>query len=117
MTERRLRALVSALVAAIAALAFLLSFRAISEFAVQTGAFPRSLGWAMPLLVDSFTLAASIEVLRSALAASGPSTPGPWSPAPPWPQPPSTSPMPPSIWPPRRSPASPRWRCCWLWSY
>jgi hypothetical protein len=68
MTESRLRAIVSALVAAIAALAFLVSFRAISQFAVQTGAFPHSLGWAAPLLVDSFTLAASIEVLRSALA-------------------------------------------------
>jgi hypothetical protein len=69
MTERRLRALVTALVGAIAALAFLVSFRAISEFAVQTGAFPARLGWAAPLLVDSFTLAASIEVLRSAVAA------------------------------------------------
>jgi hypothetical protein len=68
MTEPRLRAIVSALVAAIAALAFLVSFRAISQFAVTTGAFPHSLGWAAPLLVDSFTLAASIEVLRSALA-------------------------------------------------
>jgi Protein of unknown function (DUF2637) len=68
MTEPSLRAVVSALVGAIAALAFLVSFRAISEFAVQTGAFPHSLGWAAPLLVDSFTLAASIEVLRSALA-------------------------------------------------
>ena len=68
MTEPRLRAVVSALVAAIAALAFLVSFRAISQFAVTTGAFPIRLGWAAPLLVDSFTLAASIEVLRSALA-------------------------------------------------
>jgi hypothetical protein len=68
MTESRLRAVVSALVAAIAALAFLVSFRAISQFAVTTGAFPTRLGWAAPLLVDSFTLAASIEVLRSALA-------------------------------------------------
>ena len=68
MTEPRLRAIVSALVGAIAALAFLVSFRAISQFAVTTGAFPHSLGWAAPLLVDSFTLAASIEVLRSALA-------------------------------------------------
>jgi uncharacterized protein DUF2637 len=67
MTEPRLRAVVSVLVGAIAALAFLVSFRAISEFAVTTGAFPRSLGWAAPLLVDGFTLAASIEVLRSAL--------------------------------------------------
>ena len=69
MTEPRLRAIVTTLVAAIAALAFLVSFRAISQFAVTTGAFPHSLGWAAPLLVDSFTLAASIEVLRSALAA------------------------------------------------
>ena len=68
MTEPRLRAVVTALVGAIAALAFLVSFRAISEFAVTTGAFPARLGWAAPLLVDSFTLAASIEVLRSALA-------------------------------------------------
>ena len=44
MAEPPLRAVVSALVAAIAALAFLVSFRAISAFAVQTGAFPRSLG-------------------------------------------------------------------------
>jgi hypothetical protein len=44
------------------------SFRAISDFAVRTGAFPHGLGWAAPLLVDSFTLAASIEVLRSGLA-------------------------------------------------
>jgi hypothetical protein len=68
MTEARLRAIVTTLVAAIAALAFLVSFRAISQFAVTTGAFPHSLGWAAPLLVDSFTLAASIEVLRSTLA-------------------------------------------------
>jgi Protein of unknown function (DUF2637) len=72
MTEPRLRAVVSALVGAIAALAFLVSFRAISQFAVQTGAFPAHLGWAAPLLVDSFTLAASIEVLRSALAGQRP---------------------------------------------
>ena len=58
MTEPRLRAVVTALVGAIAGLAFLVSFRAISQFAVQTGAFPHSLGWAAPLLVDSFTLAA-----------------------------------------------------------
>ena len=45
-----------------------MSFRAISQFAVTTGAFPTHLGWAAPLLVDSFTLAASIEVLRSAVA-------------------------------------------------
>jgi Protein of unknown function (DUF2637) len=73
MTEARLRAIVTTLVGAIAALAF----RAISQFAVTTGAFPHSLGWAAPLLVDSFTLAASIEVLRSALA--GQRAVYPWS--------------------------------------
>jgi hypothetical protein len=96
MTERRLRAIVTALVAAISALAFLVSFRAISEFAVQTGAFPARLGWAAPLLVDSFTLAASIEVLRSALAGQRAVYPGPWSPPPPPPRPPSTLPTRPS---------------------
>ena len=40
MTEPRLRALVSALVGAIAALAFLVSFRAISEFAVTDRRLP-----------------------------------------------------------------------------
>jgi hypothetical protein len=68
MSEPRLRVVVSGLVLAIAGLAFLVSFRAISDFAVTTGAFPARLGWAAPLLVDSFTLAASIEVLRSGLA-------------------------------------------------
>jgi Protein of unknown function (DUF2637) len=77
MTEPRLRAVVTILVGAIAALAFLVSFRAISQFAVTTGAFPHSLGWAAPLLVDSFTLAASIEVLRSAVA--GQRAVYPWS--------------------------------------
>jgi Protein of unknown function (DUF2637) len=70
VNEPRLRAVVSALVLAIAGLAFLVSFRAISDFAVTTGAFPAQLGWAAPLLVDSFTLAASIEVLRSASGRS-----------------------------------------------
>jgi hypothetical protein len=68
MTEPRLRFVVAGLVLAIAGLAFLVSFRAISDFAVRTGAFPAGLGWAAPLLVDSFTLAASIEILRSGLA-------------------------------------------------
>jgi hypothetical protein len=77
MTEARLRAVVTSLVGGIAALAFLVSFRAISEFAVTTGAFPARLGWAAPLLVDSFTLAASIEVLRSAL--TGQRAVYPWS--------------------------------------
>lgn len=44
MTEPRLRAIVTTLVGAIAALAFLVSFRAISQFAVTTGAFPHALG-------------------------------------------------------------------------
>lgn len=72
MTEPRLRAVVSGLVLAIAGLAFLVSFRAISDFATTTGAFPKHLGWAAPLLVDSFTLAASLEVLRSGLAGQRP---------------------------------------------
>jgi hypothetical protein len=116
MTEPRLRAIVTTLVGAIAALAFLVSFRAISQFAVQTGAFPHSLGWAAPLLVDSFTLAASIEVLRSALA--GQRAVYPWclvagaTAA----SPPLTSPTLPTIPLPRRLPASPQWPCCWPWS-
>lgn len=68
MTEPRLRLVVAGLVGAVAMLAFGVSFHAISTFAVATGAFPRPLGWAAPLLVDSFTLAASLEVLRSGLA-------------------------------------------------
>jgi hypothetical protein len=68
MTEPRLRTVVAGLVLTIAALAFLVSFEAISDYATSLGAFPDKLGWVAPLLVDSFTLAASLEVLRSGLA-------------------------------------------------
>jgi hypothetical protein len=53
----------SALVFAVAALAFVVSFEAISDFAVQVGAFPHSLRYCAPLLVDSFTAAATLVIL------------------------------------------------------
>ena len=53
----------SALVFAVAALAFMVSFEAISAFAVQVGAFPPSLRYCAPLLVDSFTAAATLVIL------------------------------------------------------
>jgi hypothetical protein len=53
----------SALVLAIGALAYLVSFEAIRAFAIQTAAFPPSLAWAAPLLVDSFTTAATLVIL------------------------------------------------------
>jgi Protein of unknown function (DUF2637) len=45
------------LVSIIAAIAFLVSFDAISAYAVRVGAFPPALWWAAPLLVDTFTVA------------------------------------------------------------
>ena len=51
------------LVLAIAALAYVVSFEAIRAFAVETAAFPPSLAWSAPLLVDSFTTAASLVIL------------------------------------------------------
>jgi hypothetical protein len=59
---------VAALVVAIAALAYLVSFEAISDFAVQVGAFPAGLRWCAPLLVDSFTTAATLVVLWISLS-------------------------------------------------
>jgi hypothetical protein len=53
----------SALVLAVAVLAFVVSFEAISAFAVQVGAFPSSLRYCAPLLVDSFTAAATLVIL------------------------------------------------------
>jgi Protein of unknown function (DUF2637) len=53
----------SALVFAVAALAFVVSFEAISAFAVQVGAFPPGLRYCAPLLVDSFTAAATLVIL------------------------------------------------------
>jgi hypothetical protein len=53
----------SALVFAVAVLAFVVSFEAISDFAVAVGAFPPSLRYCAPLLVDSFTAAATLVIL------------------------------------------------------
>jgi hypothetical protein len=53
----------TALVLAIAALAYVVSFEAIRAFAVETAAFPAELAWSAPLLVDSFTTAASLVIL------------------------------------------------------
>jgi Protein of unknown function (DUF2637) len=58
----------SALVFAVAALAFVVSFEAISDFAVQVGAFPPSLRYCAPLLVDSFTAAATMVILWLSLS-------------------------------------------------
>jgi hypothetical protein len=56
-------AALTALVFAIAALAYVVSFEAIRAFAVETAAFPAELAWSAPLLVDSFTTAASLVIL------------------------------------------------------
>jgi hypothetical protein len=53
----------TALVLAIAALAYVVSFEAIRAFAVETAPFPAELAWSAPLLVDSFTTAASLVIL------------------------------------------------------
>ena len=77
-TERLLAALrvalvaaLTALVLAIAALAYVVSFEAIRAFAVETAAFPPSLAWSAPLLVDSFTTAASLVILWRYLRGEG----------------------------------------------
>jgi uncharacterized protein DUF2637 len=69
-TERLLAAIrvalvaaLTALVLAIAALAYVVSFEAIRAFAIETAAFPPTLAWSAPLLVDSFTTAASLVIL------------------------------------------------------
>jgi Protein of unknown function (DUF2637) len=56
-------AALTALVLAIAALAYVVSFEAIRAFAVETAAFPAELAWSAPVLVDSFTTAASLVIL------------------------------------------------------
>jgi hypothetical protein len=53
----------SLLVFTVAALAFVVSFEAISAFAVAVGAFPPGLRYCAPLLVDSFTAAATLVIL------------------------------------------------------
>jgi len=60
--DRAVLAATTALVAGVGALAFAVSFDAISAYAVATGAFPTHLGWAAPLLVDSFTTAATLVI-------------------------------------------------------
>jgi len=77
-TERLLAAVrvalvaaLTALVLAIAALAYAVSFEAISAFAIETAAFPPSLAWSAPLLVDSFTTAASLVILWRYLRGEG----------------------------------------------
>jgi hypothetical protein len=63
MSTRTLRTTTALLVGAIAALAFLVSFEAISDYAVRVGAFSPGLRWAAPLLVDTFTVAATLVIL------------------------------------------------------
>jgi hypothetical protein len=77
-TERLLAAVrvalvaaLTALVLAIAALAYVVSFEAIRAFAIETAAFPPSLAWSAPLLVDSFTTAASLVILWRYLRGDG----------------------------------------------
>jgi hypothetical protein len=92
-TERLLAAVrvalvaaLTALVLAIAALAYVVSFEAIRAFAVETAAFPPSLAWSAPLLVDSFTPRpawSSSGVTCAARAGGRPGMPGAWSAAPP----------------------------------
>jgi Protein of unknown function (DUF2637) len=81
-TERLLAAIrvalvaaLTALVLAIAALAYVVSFEAIRAFAIETAAFPPSLAWSAPLLVDSFTTAASLVILWRYLRGEGWSEP------------------------------------------
>src|SRR4029450_3569294 len=77
-TERLLAAVRVALVAAltalllaIAALAYVVSFEAIRAFAIETAAFPPALAWSAPLLVDSFTTAASLVISWRYLRGEG----------------------------------------------
>jgi uncharacterized protein DUF2637 len=71
MAERLLGALTILLVLGVAGLAFVVSFEAISAFAVATGAFPPALGWCAPLLVDTFTAAATLVIWSRSLAGLG----------------------------------------------
>jgi hypothetical protein len=71
VAERLLRPLTILLVVGVAGLAFVVSFEAISAFAVATGAFPPTLGWCASLLVDTFTAAATLVVWSRSLAGLG----------------------------------------------
>jgi hypothetical protein len=66
VSTRTLRTLTWLLVGAIAAIAFAVSFEAISQYAVAVGAFPRLLRYCAPLLVDAFTVAAGLVILARA---------------------------------------------------
>jgi hypothetical protein len=66
MSTRTLRTLTWLLVGTIAAIAFAVSFEAISQYAVAVGAFPHSLRYCAPLLVDAFTVAAGLVILARA---------------------------------------------------
>jgi hypothetical protein len=66
MSTRTLRTLTWLLVGTIAVIAFAVSFEAISQYAVQVGAFPPSLRYCAPLLVDAFTVAAGLVILARA---------------------------------------------------
>jgi hypothetical protein len=68
---RLLRAVTILLVLGVAGLAFVVSFEAISAFAVATGAFPPALGWCAPLLVDTFTAAATLVIWSRSRAGLG----------------------------------------------
>jgi hypothetical protein len=83
MSTRTLRTLTWLLVGAIAAIAFAVSFEAISQYAVQVGAFPGSLRYCAPLLVDAFTVAPGWSSWPAPATASEPSTPGRWWRSPP----------------------------------
>jgi hypothetical protein len=71
VAERLLGALTIVLVLGVAGLAFVVSFEAISAFAVAAGAFPPTLGWCAPLLVDTFTAAATLVVWSRSRARLG----------------------------------------------
>jgi Protein of unknown function (DUF2637) len=71
VAERLLHAMTVLLVVGVAGLAFVVSFEAISAFAVATGAFPPALGWCAPLLVDTFTAAATLVIWSRSLAGLG----------------------------------------------
>jgi hypothetical protein len=71
VTERLLRTTTVLLVLGLAGLAFVVTFEAISAFAVSTGAFPPLPGWNAPLLVDSFTAAAILVVWSRSRAGLG----------------------------------------------
>jgi hypothetical protein len=112
-------AALTALVLAIAALAYVVSLEAIRAFAVETAAFPAELAWSAPLLVDSFTTAASLVILWRYLRGDAWSEPwyawtlvGCATPS----RSPSTSPTPPSAPAPSCSPRSRRSRCWGRWS-